>query len=217
VELNETEFSSAKTVADVERLLQQPAAGALNTATLAGPSASPSAGCASRSTTRSSGPQRKFLVIAHSGPRKSPQLARTSLIVSNHITRRADIGLILAPFRDGTATSAIAMGGETLQEMRHRARLVYRQTLGLPTRLLVRHRPLQRFSAPAIFRLSREFSLCRRVRRPRLQRPGFSRRRSEQHGHRRDGPFQGGIGLLAGKSWRPHHSHPPRRRLADQA
>jgi long-chain acyl-CoA synthetase len=42
------------------------------------------------------------------------------LIVSNHITRRADIGLILAAlpsrFRHRLAT---AMGGETLQRMRH--------------------------------------------------------------------------------------------------
>src|SRR5207245_6044013 len=42
------------------------------------------------------------------------------LVVSNHITRRADIGLILAAlpvrFRHRLA---IAMGGETLQNMRH--------------------------------------------------------------------------------------------------
>jgi long-chain acyl-CoA synthetase len=42
------------------------------------------------------------------------------LVVSNHITRRADIGLILAAlpasYRNNLAT---AMGGETLQNMRH--------------------------------------------------------------------------------------------------
>jgi long-chain acyl-CoA synthetase len=47
-------------------------------------------------------------------------LSGPALIISNHITRRADIGLILAAlplrFRHRLAT---AMGGETLQEMRH--------------------------------------------------------------------------------------------------
>src|SRR5258708_11705176 len=43
------------------------------------------------------------------------------------------------------------------------ARLVYRQTLGLSARLLVHHRVVRRFSAAAVFLLSRQLSLCPRL------------------------------------------------------
>src|ERR1700730_13732064 len=89
--------------------------------------------------------------------------------------------------------------------------------LGLPTRLLSPHRPLQRFSAPAIFGLSRKFSFCRRIRRSRLQRPGFSRRRSEQHGYRRNGSVPKRHRPARRKSWHPHHSHSPLRRVSNEA
>jgi long-chain acyl-CoA synthetase len=120
VELNETAFANAKTVADVERVLRQPAA-----------------------------PRTEFIyprwtqrepirwlrlavyyalvwpatqILGHPrivGRQNLRNLRGPVLIVSNHITRRADIGLILAAlpprFRHRLAT---AMGGETLQEMR---------------------------------------------------------------------------------------------------
>jgi long-chain acyl-CoA synthetase len=120
VELNETAFAGAKTVADVERVLAQPA----------------------RSRTDYNYPrwtQREHnrwlrLAVYYSlvwpatqilghprivGRENLRGLGGPVLIVSNHITRRADIGLILAalpaPYRHRLAT---AMGGESLQNMR---------------------------------------------------------------------------------------------------
>src|SRR3989441_11777054 len=120
VELNETAFSDAQTVADVERLLQQP-------------------------TARRSEyiyPQwtrREFIrwprlmvyyalvwpatqILGHPrivGREHLRNVSGPVLVISNHITRRADIGLILAalPMRFRHRL-AIAMGGETLQDMR---------------------------------------------------------------------------------------------------
>ena len=121
VELNETEFSSAKTVADVERLLQQPAA--RRTEYLY-----------PRWTQRAPVRWLRLAVyyalvwpatqiLGHPrilGRENIRSLRGPILIVSNHITRRADIGLILAalPLRYRHRL-AIAMGGETLQQMRH--------------------------------------------------------------------------------------------------
>lgn len=120
VELNETAFAEAKTVADVERLLRQP----------------------TQRRTEYSYPrwtQREPVrwlrlaiyyalvwpatqILGHPtvlGRENLKDLRGPALIVSNHITRRADIGLILAAlprrFRHRLAT---AMGGESLQRMR---------------------------------------------------------------------------------------------------
>jgi long-chain acyl-CoA synthetase len=122
VELSETAFAEAKTVADVKRLLQQPAA----------------------QYDRSSyvyprwaqwEPIRWFRlgiyyalawpatqILGHPrivGRENLHKLRGPVLVVCNHITRRADIGLILAAlplrFRHRLAT---AMGGESLQRMR---------------------------------------------------------------------------------------------------
>jgi long-chain acyl-CoA synthetase len=120
VELNETAFSSAKTVADVERLLQQPAA--RHTDYLY-----------PRWTQRE--PVRWLrLALYYSlvwpatqllghpkiiGREHLRNLRGPVLVISNHITRRADIGLILAALpRRYRHRLAIAMGGETLREMR---------------------------------------------------------------------------------------------------
>src|SRR6266850_1835046 len=121
VELNETEFSSAKTVADVERLLQQPAA--QRTEYLY-----------PRWTQRAPVRWLRLAVyyalvwpatqiLGHPrilGRENLLSLRGPVLVISNHITRRADIGLILAalPWRYRHRL-AIAMGGETLQQMRH--------------------------------------------------------------------------------------------------
>ncbi len=120
VELNETAFADARTVADVERLLQQPAA---RHAEYVYP----------RWTQRE--PVRWLRLLVYYGlvwpatqilghPRivgreHLRNICSPVLVISNHVTRRADIGLILAAlpvrFRHRLA---IAMGGETLQDMR---------------------------------------------------------------------------------------------------
>ena len=78
------------------------------------------AGCGWRFTTRSCGQPRR--VLGHPkvvGRENLRGLRGPGLIVSNHVTRRADIGLILATlparFRHRLA---IAMGGESVQRMR---------------------------------------------------------------------------------------------------
>jgi long-chain acyl-CoA synthetase len=121
VELNETAFAEAKTVGDVERLLREP-------------SARRSEYLYPRWTQRE--PVHWFRlaiyyalvwpatqILGHPrivGRENLRGVRGPVLIVSNHITRRADIGLILAAlpsrFRHRVAT---AMGGETLQRMRH--------------------------------------------------------------------------------------------------
>jgi len=121
VELSETAFSSAKTVADVERLLQQPAARHTEYVY-------------PRWTQREVVRWLRLAVyyalvwpatqiLGHPkivGREHLRDLRGPALVISNHITRRADIGLILAalPLRFRHRL-AVAMGGETLQEMRH--------------------------------------------------------------------------------------------------
>jgi long-chain acyl-CoA synthetase len=120
VELNETAFSNAKTVADIEKLLQQPAG---RRAEYTYP----------RWTQREPIRWLRLAVyyalvwpatqiLGHPrivGRQNFHSLRGPILIVSNHITRRADIGLILAAlpprYRHRLAT---AMGGESLQNMR---------------------------------------------------------------------------------------------------
>ena len=120
LELDETAFAEAKTVADVERVLQQP-------------SARRSEYVYPRWTQREPIRWLRLAVyyalvwpatqiLGHPrivGRENLRGLRGPVLIVSNHITRRADIGLILAAlpprFRHRLAT---AMAGETLQNMR---------------------------------------------------------------------------------------------------
>jgi long-chain acyl-CoA synthetase len=120
VELNETAFAEAKTIGDVERLLREP-------------SARRTEYVYPRWTQRA--PVQWFRlavyyalvwpatqILGHPkvvGREHLRGMRGPVLVVSNHITRRADIGLILAAlprrFRHRLAT---AMGGETLQTMR---------------------------------------------------------------------------------------------------
>ena len=120
VELNDTSFAEARTVADVQRLLQRPTAHLTDYVY-------------PRWTQRA--PARWFRlavyyalvwpatqILGHPkivGREHLRGVRGPMLIVSNHITRRADIGLILAAlprrFRHRLAT---AMGGESLQRMR---------------------------------------------------------------------------------------------------
>ena len=121
VELNETSFAEAKTVGDVERLLRQPPDG-YNKASYVYPRWSQWElvrwfrlavyyALAWPATQILGHPK----IIGREHLRK---LQGPVLVVSNHITRRADIGLILAAlplrFRHRLAT---AMGGESLQRM----------------------------------------------------------------------------------------------------
>ena len=120
VELSETAFAEAKTVGDVERLLREP-------------SARRSEYVYPRWTQRTPVRWLRLAVyyllvwpatqiLGHPkivGRENLRGVRGPVLIVSNHITRRADIGLILAAlprrFRHRLAT---AMGGETLRQMR---------------------------------------------------------------------------------------------------
>ncbi|MGH9741863.1 MAG: AMP-binding protein [Candidatus Acidiferrum sp.] len=120
VELSETSFAEAKTIADVQRLLQQP-------------SAHRKEYIYPRWTQRE--PVRWMrLAVYYALARPATQIlghpkvvGRENLrgvkgpvlVISNHITRRADIGLILAalPMRFRHRL-AITMGGESVQRMR---------------------------------------------------------------------------------------------------
>jgi long-chain acyl-CoA synthetase len=124
VELNETAFAEAKTVVDVQRLLRQP-------------SARRSEYAYPRWTQREPGRWLRLAVyytmvwpttqiLAHPrivGRDHLKGVRGPVLVVCNHITRRADIGLVLAAlpprFRNRLST---AIGGETLQSMRRPTR-----------------------------------------------------------------------------------------------
>jgi len=120
VELNETAFAEARTVADVQKLLRQP-----------GPPRSEYAypRWAQREPVRWLRLAGYYAlvwpatqILGHPkiiGRENLRNVRGPVLVVSNHITRRADMGLILAAvprrFRHRLAT---AMGGESLQRMR---------------------------------------------------------------------------------------------------
>jgi long-chain acyl-CoA synthetase len=132
VELSETAFVKAKTVGDVERLLREPSL-------RGGQSAQGAAATGRREFAYPRWTQSWPIcwvriavyyalvwpvtqILAHPkivGRENLRGVRVPVLIVSNHVTRRADVGLILAAlpmrFRHRLAT---AIGGETLQEMR---------------------------------------------------------------------------------------------------
>ena len=120
VELNEITFAEAKTVADVQRLLQQPAA---HRAEYVYPRWTQSAPVRwLRLAVYYALVWPATQILGHPrivGRENLRGLRGPVLIVSNHITRRADIGLILAalPLRFRHRL-AIAMGGESVQRMR---------------------------------------------------------------------------------------------------
>jgi long-chain acyl-CoA synthetase len=120
VELNETAFANAKTVADVERVLQQPAARRTEYIYPRWTQREPIRWLRLAVYYALAWPATQILGHPRVVGRENLRgLRGPVLIVSNHITRRADIGLILAAlpprFRHRLAT---AMGGETLQDMR---------------------------------------------------------------------------------------------------
>jgi long-chain acyl-CoA synthetase len=120
VELNETAFANAKTVADVERVLQQPAARHTEYTYPRWTQREPIRWLRLAVYYALVWPATQVLGHPRIVGRENLRSSRGPvLIVSNHITRRADIGLILAAlpprYRHLLAT---AMGGETLQDMR---------------------------------------------------------------------------------------------------
>ena len=126
VELNEPSFAEAKTIGDIECLLQQPAGG-YNKASHIYPRWAqwePVRWIRLAVYYALAWPATQILghpkIVCREHLR---ELRGPVLVVSNHITRRADIGLVLAAlplrFRHRLAT---AMGGESLQRMHHAPR-----------------------------------------------------------------------------------------------
>ncbi len=120
VELNETAFAEAKTVADVQRLLEQPAAHRTEYVYPRWTHRAPVRWIRLAVYYTLVWPATQILGHPKIVGRENLHNVRGPvLIVSNHITRRADIGLILAAlplrFRHRLATT---MAGETLQNMR---------------------------------------------------------------------------------------------------
>ena len=120
VELNETSFAAAKTVADVQRLLQKPVGRRTEDVYPRWPQRAPVRWFRLAVYYALVWPATQILGHPRIVGRENLDGVRGPLLViSNHITRRADIGLILAAlpkrFRHRLAT---AMGGESLQRMR---------------------------------------------------------------------------------------------------
>ncbi|MGA2427264.1 MAG: AMP-binding protein [Candidatus Acidiferrum sp.] len=120
VELSETAFGEAKTVGDVERLLREPSARRTDYIYPRWTLRAPVRWFRLAVYYALAWPATQILGHPKIVGRENLRAARGPvLVVSNHITRRADIGLILAAlplrFRHRLAT---AMGGETLRRMR---------------------------------------------------------------------------------------------------
>jgi long-chain acyl-CoA synthetase len=200
VELNETSFAEAKTVADVQRLVQQPAAYRKGYVY-------------PRWTQRTLARWLRLAVyyaltwpatqiLGHPkivGRENLRGLRGPVLIISNHITRRADIGLILAALpRRFRHYLAIAMGGESMQRMRHpprdwffAKRWAYQLGFGLVT-LLFNVFPLPQHSG---FRESFRFAGESADRGYNILVFPEGEVNNSEDG--RMAPFQSGIGLLA--------------------
>jgi long-chain acyl-CoA synthetase len=120
VELNETAFAEAKTVADVRRLIRQPAARRPEYTYPRWAQRAPVRWL--RLVVYYALVWPATQILGHPriiGRQHLRGLRGPVLVVSNHITRRADIGLILAALpRRFRHRLTSAMGGETLQEMR---------------------------------------------------------------------------------------------------
>jgi len=120
VELNETAFANARTVTDVQRVLQQPAARRTEYVYPRWTQWEPIRWLRLAVYYALVWPATQILGHPRIVGRESlRELRGPVLFVSNHITRRADIGLILAALpRRYRHRLATAMGGETLENMR---------------------------------------------------------------------------------------------------
>jgi len=200
VELNETAFANAKTVADVERVLEQPTARRSEYRYPRWTQREPIRWLRLAAYYALVWPATQILGHPRIVGRENLRgLRGPVLVVSNHITRRADIGLILAalPARCRHRLAA-AMGGESLENMRRpprdwffARRWAYHLGYWLAT-LLFNVFPLPQFSG---FRESFRFageSIDRGY--SVLVFPEGEVNNSEDG---RIAPFQSGIGLLA--------------------
>ena len=200
VELNETSFANAKTVADVQRALQEPAARRSEYVYPRWTQREPIRWLRLAVYYALAWPATQILGHPRILGRENLRgLRGPVLIVSNHITRRADIGLVLAAlparYRHRLAT---AMAGETLQNMRRppqdwffARRWAYQLGYWLAT-LLFNVFPLPRLSG---FRESFRFAgACVDRGYSVLVFPEGEVNNSEDG---RMAPFQSGIGLLA--------------------
>jgi long-chain acyl-CoA synthetase len=120
VELDETSFANARTAADIERLLQEPAARRSEYIYPRWTQRAPIRWVRLAVYYALVWPATQILAHPKIAGRENLRGVRGPvLVISNHMTRRADIGLILVAlplrFRHRLAT---AMGGETLQNMR---------------------------------------------------------------------------------------------------
>ena len=120
VELNETAFAEARSVADIQRLLRQPATQRTEYVYPRWAQRTPTRWLRLLVYYALVWPATQVLGHPRIRGRENLRgLRGPVLVVSNHITRRADIGLILAALpRRFRHRLAIAMGGETLQELR---------------------------------------------------------------------------------------------------
>jgi len=121
IELNETEFANAKSVADIQQLLTQPSARRSDFVFPLWTQRAPVRFLRLLVYYTLTWPA--TLILAHPRIRGREHLAALkgpALFIANHTTRKADIGLVLyglpPRFRHHLAT---AMGGETLQDFRH--------------------------------------------------------------------------------------------------
>jgi long-chain acyl-CoA synthetase len=120
VELNETAFAAAKTAGDVERLLREPAARRSDYVYPRWTQREPVRWLRLAVYYALTWPATQILAHPRIVGRENLRgVSGPVLVVANHVTRRADIGLVLAAlpmrFRHQLAT---AIGGETLQRMR---------------------------------------------------------------------------------------------------
>jgi long-chain acyl-CoA synthetase len=120
MELNETAFANAKTIGDVERLLREPATRRTEYVYPRWTQREPVRWLRLAVYYALVWPATQ--ILAHPkvvGRDHLKDLRGPLLVICNHVTRRADIGLVLAAlparFRNRLAT---AIGGETLQSMR---------------------------------------------------------------------------------------------------
>jgi len=120
VDLNETAFAEAKTVTDVQRLLREPRARRTEYTYPLWAQRAPVRWLRLAVYYALVWPATQFLGHAKILGRENLDGVRGPvLVISNHITRRADVGLILAALpRRFRHQLAIAMGGEFLQRMR---------------------------------------------------------------------------------------------------
>ncbi len=213
VDLSETEFTSADTVQALERLVQQPPAPSAAFHYLRWPQSWPVRIIRAVVYQLLARPAMWILGWPEIRGRKNLRAAKGPvLVVANHITFFDPVYVLEGlPWRLRRRL-AVAMDGELLESMRNPLpeHGILRWAAG-PRGILPRRLALQRFPVAAPFGIPQEFCLCGRSGRPRMECPGFPRRRARQnHPHEsvpgRDWP----PGDAAGRAGR---SRAPRRNL----